>query len=86
MKKRKKRSNTTPGSQNIVQISKGVWKKALRNRRCEWIGGDEGGSTHKCGKKILVHDHVNDEYYRVTGAHAMYVAYQEKQFKSRGRR
>jgi hypothetical protein len=39
----------------------------------------EGGSTHQCGKQVLVSDHVNDLYYKMVGSRAMYQGYQLKQ-------
>jgi hypothetical protein len=63
----------------LTPISKSKFSKALRNRRCVLIGGDEGGSTFQCGKQIYANDHVNNLYYKLTGKGALYTSYQLKQ-------
>ena len=74
----KKRKGFRSPQGTLVPISKSKWNKATRNRRCVIIGGDEGGSTWQCGKQVLVSDHVNDRYYRMTGKNALWTGYSLK--------
>jgi hypothetical protein len=75
---RKHRSKALFQKTGLVPMSAAKAKRQLRNARCVLIGGDEGASTFQCGKRVITHDHVNDHYYRVTGATAMGVGYDLK--------
>lgn len=69
---------------DLVPISRGKGARTIRAKRCKWIGGDEGGSTYQCGKTIIVHDDVNNHYYRVAGKNAMYMGYAARQRRKYG--